>query len=124
MKKIIGIYDANAGLVGEFKYVFEKVFYKKHCALCDITHGLSFTAKKEWLNQVETFPLPIETFHLNEIDQDLKKFVDKQTPCIVYSDGDCQKIIMTNEELSSFSKEPDHFFKQLTRCLTKEGLIP
>ena len=49
MQKIIGIYNANGSLLGEMRYVFDKVFLKKHCALCDITHGMSYKAKTTWL---------------------------------------------------------------------------
>ena len=71
MEKIIGIYNANGSLLGEMRYVFDKVFFKKHCALCDITHGMSYKAKSTWLEQVERFPIPIETLHLDEINENV-----------------------------------------------------
>lgn len=120
MEKIIGIYDANSGFVGEFEYIFKKLFYKKHCALCDITHGFSFSAKKEWLSIVDKFPIPIETLHLNELDKSLKDIVINKTPCVVYMNGKEKIILIEKEELNSCQNNPKKFFDLLSSKLNIE----
>jgi len=113
MKKIIGIYNANGSLLGEMRYVFDKVFLKKHCALCDITHGMSYKAKTTWLEQVERFPIPIETLHLDEISDDIRQVVADKVPCVVMLEGDSINIVMSDEELQACDSDPHLFFERL-----------
>lgn len=113
MQKIIGIYNANGSLLGEMRYVFDKIFFKKHCALCDITHGMSYKAKSTWLEQVERFPIPIETLHLDEISDDIRQVVADKVPCLVMVEGDSINIVMSTEELQACDSDPHLFFKRL-----------
>ena len=46
-RRLVGVYNANGGIVGELSYVLGKVKGSAHCALCDISHGKSFRAKKD-----------------------------------------------------------------------------
>lgn len=113
MQKIIGIYNANGSLLGEMRYVFDKVFFKKHCALCDITHGMSYKAKRTWLERVERFPIPIETLHLDEISDDIRQVVADKVPCVVMFEGDSINIVMSDEELQACDSDPEQFFEML-----------
>ncbi len=113
MQKIIGIYNANGSLLGEMRYVFDKVFLKKHCALCDITHGISYKAKTTWLEQVERFPIPIKTLHLDEISDDIRQVVADKVPCVVMVKDDSIDIVMNNEELQACDSNPEQFFERL-----------
>ena len=38
VNRLVGVYDADGGLLGEAAYVWGKVRGTRHCALCDITH--------------------------------------------------------------------------------------
>ena len=52
--KILGVYNANSGVVGEVIYFLGKLSGATHCAFCDITH--SYFVKKTrrlfyfWIN--------------------------------------------------------------------------
>lgn len=113
MQKIIAIYNANGSLLGEMRYVFEKVFFQKHCALCDITHGMSYKAKSTWLEQVESFAIPIETLHLDQINENIRQVVVDKVPCRVMVEGDSINIVMSNEELQACDSDPHLFFERL-----------
>ncbi|WP_288775173.1 hypothetical protein [uncultured Psychrobacter sp.] len=113
MQKIIGIYNANGSLLGEMRYVFDKVFLKKHCALCDITHGMSYKAKRTWLEQAERFQIPIETLHLDEISNDIRQVVADKVPCVVIVDRDSINIVMSSEELQACDSNQEQFFERL-----------
>lgn len=45
--KLIGVYDADGGLVGELSYFFGHLVGVQHCTLCDITHS-PVAKKKQW----------------------------------------------------------------------------
>src|SRR6478609_4856955 len=37
--RLVGVYDADGGLLGEAAYAWGKARGTRHCALCDITHS-------------------------------------------------------------------------------------
>lgn len=117
MEKIIGVYNANGGLIGELQYVVGKIIKKKHCSLCDITHGFSIKAKDTWVKQVESFPIKIETKHLNELDSDILSMIRDNVPCVIHIDNRQKKIIMNERDLLSCDKDPDKFFELLKKRL-------
>ena len=39
INKVIGIYHADGGIIGELKYFTGKLFGGSKCSLCDITHS-------------------------------------------------------------------------------------
>jgi hypothetical protein len=80
--RLVGVYDADGGLVGELRYIIGHVFHRAECALCDITHSWR-GAKSEWKQCATALPVPIEVHHRNEIDETLLRFIDRRLPCVV-----------------------------------------
>jgi len=82
VNEIVGIYQADGGILGELKYISGKMFGMAHCALCDITHGR--TGKKDaWKECESNLGIPIKFVHLNEREPKLEEYTKKITPCIV-----------------------------------------
>lgn len=71
---LVGVYDADGGLLGEAAYVWGKVRGTRHCALCDITHG-SLRRRPEWDRMVAGLGVPVELHHLNEMPPDVRDVV-------------------------------------------------
>ena len=65
--KILGVYNANSGVVGEVIYFLGKLSGATHCAFCDITHSY-FVKKNE-----KTFLL-LDKHSLSEFGGDVTKF--------------------------------------------------
>jgi hypothetical protein len=72
--ELIGVYDADGGLLGEAAYVWGKVRGTRHCSLCDITHG-TVRRKPEWDRMVEGLGTPVDLVHLNEMPPDVRDAV-------------------------------------------------
>lgn len=90
VRQIIGIYNADGGLLGELTYVFKKVTGSAKCDLCTLTHH-SVSEKKEWAEFVKGSPIKITTVHLNEqsgVHEGLPQFTAGKVPCIVKIDHD------------------------------------
>ncbi len=63
--EVVGVYDADGGLVGELVYVVGHLLGRTECWLCDITHGTT-RRKPEWDAMVARLPVPVRLVHRNE----------------------------------------------------------
>ncbi len=68
--RLVGVYDAEGGLLGEAAYVWGKVRGTRHCALCDITHG-RVRRKPAWDRMVVALGRPVDLLHLDELPPDV-----------------------------------------------------
>ena len=68
VSELVGVYDADGGLLGEAAYVWGKVRGTRHCGLCDITHS-AVRRKAEWDRMAASLPVPVRLLHLNELDE-------------------------------------------------------
>ena len=99
--ELIGIYDADSTLVGEISYWIAARLGKKHCSLCDITHGV-FTVKSEWKACAASIPVPFLTFHRNDAPSDILAVAIDNFPIVLarYSHG--LEVIFTKQQLEEF----------------------
>ncbi len=65
--RILGVYNADGGIVGELRYIVGHVLGTASCALCDITHS-PIRRKREWDALVAELGVPVDLRHLNELD--------------------------------------------------------
>ena len=72
--RLVGVYDADGGLLGEAAYVWGKIRGTRHCSLCDITHG-RVRRKPEWDQMVADLGIPLDLVHLNELPTDVRQAV-------------------------------------------------
>jgi hypothetical protein len=90
--RLIGIYNADGGIVGELKYFFGHLIGVAKCELCDVTHSpirrkASFDKLAQDL-KVE-FGLEMDLKHLNERSEAEIRASSGQEPCVLaqYADG-------------------------------------
>ncbi len=74
ISELVGIYDADGGLLGEAAYVWGRLRGTRHCGLCDITHS-TVRRKGEWDRMAAGLPVPVRLLHLNELDEELRASV-------------------------------------------------
>ncbi|MCE2710061.1 MAG: hypothetical protein LW596_04620 [Ilumatobacteraceae bacterium] len=65
VRELIGVYDADATVWGEVSYWIGARLGRRHCGLCDITHGV-FTRKAEWQACEDRLPVPFSAYHRND----------------------------------------------------------
>jgi hypothetical protein len=70
VSELVGVYDADGGLLGEAAYVWGRLRGTRHCGLCDITHS-TVRRKGEWDRMAARLPVPVRLLHLNELDDEL-----------------------------------------------------
>lgn len=80
--RILGVYNANGGLVGEVRYIVGHLLGTTSCALCDITHS-PIRRKREWDALVAELGIHVDLRHLNELDERESAAVGEQAPIVL-----------------------------------------
>lgn len=113
--KLTGVYDANGSLAGELAYWMGARFGKRHCALCEITHGLVRT-KPEWIELRDGLSVEFTAVHLDERDPAIADASRGEEPCVValLEDGSAQ-VVIGRAELEDCKGDPVAFAGLLER---------
>lgn len=123
MTKLIGVYDADATLLGEVAYWIGARFGVRHCSLCDITHSL-FREKPQWRecqSRLENdLHVEIETFHRNDQPDDVRACIDGKYPAVVMrGDDGAVSMFMTASEIDACGASPEYFAAEISRRLAR-----
>ncbi|GAA3601190.1 hypothetical protein GCM10022199_00750 [Marihabitans asiaticum] len=99
--RLIGVYNANGGLIGEAAYLIGKILGTAHCALCDITHS-PVRRKKEWGELARRLPVSIELKHLDELTGAQRSVVDAGgAPVVLRDTGSGYEVLLDAGDLDS-----------------------
>ena len=113
--RLIGVYNADGGVVGELKYFFGHLIGIAKCELCDITHSL-IQRKASWdrlASELKAeYGLDFALEHLNERSEAENKASAGREPCVLaeYPDGslgmflDRQELRMVDGNVDRFAK--------------------
>ncbi|UYN84690.1 MAG: hypothetical protein KIT89_05865 [Microcella sp.] len=84
--RILGVYNADGGIVGELRYIIGHALGTVSCALCDITHS-PVRRKREWDAFVAALGIPVDLRHLNELDDREQAAVGSSAPVVLVEHG-------------------------------------
>jgi len=120
--RIVAVYNANGGLIGEAQYLLGHLFGTVSCALCDITHS-PLRRKPAWDQMVKTLPYPLEVHHRNEVDEALSTWLTGATlPVVVAQDSDgIFHSALGEQALEDCDGSPDVFKERLLGALERLG---
>lgn len=112
VESLIGIYNADGGIVGELRYVAGRIFGRAHCALCDLTHR-GLTHRKEWSRASERIAVPFELLHLNERPEAVLRASEAAAPCVLAKAGDDLVMLLGPDDLEACARDVDEFERRL-----------
>lgn len=119
--RLIGVYHADGGLLGELRYVFDKVARGQHCALCDLTHA-GVRRRPEWDATVSEWGVPFDLVHLNERTEDVRRVSEGRTPCVLAEVGSDVRLLLGPEELTAVGTDLGRFSAAVFRAADAAGL--
>ena len=111
MSALVGIYNADSGVIGELTYLFNKVVRNTRCHLCDLTHDWNPYGRRSWKEACWTSSVVISFVHRNEAT-DAQLAAADQLPAIVALDGGEWACVVTASELAEHSDEPAWVIRQ------------
>ena len=80
--RLIGVYDAAGTWRGELAYWVGARLGRRHCSLCEITHGM-FRRRAEWDACRADLPVPFETFHRDDQSSAVREASNGLAPVVV-----------------------------------------
>jgi hypothetical protein len=83
---LIGVYNADGGIVGEISYVLGHLIGVRSCSLCDISHSpikKKAAFKELEQNLLEEHGILVKMIHLNERNERETKASEGREPCIL-----------------------------------------
>ena len=108
----IGVYDADATLLGEVSYWIGARLGTRHCSLCELTHGL-FTVRSEWKECRRSLSVPVVTHHRNDAPADVLEAAAGVFPVVLARTPDALTVVLGPGHLEAFGGDTALFAARL-----------
>jgi hypothetical protein len=116
--EFIGIYDADATIWGELSYWVGARLGRRHCALCDITHGM-FARRRDWAECVSELPVAFHSFHRNDAPIDALVVAAGKFPVVLARKSDQTiEVVLDAGQLEALEASPQRLMAALVAVLT------
>ena len=112
--EFVGIYDADATLIGEVSYWIGARLGRTHCSLCELTHGL-FTVKREWKECRLSLGVPFSAFHRIDAPADALAAAGGAFPVVLERTAAGLSVFLTAADLDELSGSTERFAAALAR---------
>lgn len=122
IRRLVGVYDADGTLRGELAYFVGARLGRKHCALCDITHG-AVRERHEWRMCRAALPIPFETVHRNDQPASVRALLSGVYPAVVAETDDDWVLLLGPDELKACDSSPDALMSSLETATQQLGLV-
>jgi hypothetical protein len=123
--EVVGVFDADGGVIGEVTYAVGHLLGRSQCALCEITHD-SLRRKPEWDAMVSGLPVPVRLVHRNETnDEERAASHLSGLPAVLgrRSDGS-HTVLLGPTGLHAADGSVQRFEEALRAALVVEGVHP
>ncbi|HYN68527.1 MAG TPA: hypothetical protein VES93_16710 [Ornithinibacter sp.] len=121
--EVVGVYDADGGVVGELTYVVGHLLGRTSCSLCDVTHG-SLRRRPEWDAMTARLPVPLRLVHRNETtEEEQRAHRASGLPAVVGVRGDGSRTVLIGPAgLDALGGSVPHFERALLDALALDGI--
>jgi hypothetical protein len=112
--RLVGVYDADSTLRGEFVYWVGARLGRRHCALCEITHG-SVRRRPEWKACQAGLPVPFDTYHRNDQPDTIRVAAGGQAPVVVAETSTGRLLLLAPDDLDACDGSIDRLVDAIER---------
>ena len=121
IRRLVGVYDADGTVRGELAYWVGARLGRRHCSLCDITHG-SVRQRPEWTACRAGLPVPFETYHRNDQPDDIRATAGGRAPVVVAATDNGHVLLLEPTELDVCNGSIDRLVEAIERATARLGL--
>jgi hypothetical protein len=120
--RLVGVYDADSTLRGELAYWVGARLGRRHCSLCDITHG-SVRRRPEWKARQAELPVPFDTYHRNDQPANVRVAAGGHAPVVVAETVDGNVLLLTPDDLDACGGSIESMVDAIERAAQRHGLV-
>jgi hypothetical protein len=118
---LVGVYDADSTLRGELAYWVGARLGRRHCSLCDITHG-SVRMRPEWKVCQAALPVSFDTFHRDDQPEAVRTAAGGQAPVVVAHTNTGHVLLLGPGDLDACDGSIDRLVAAIEQSATRLGL--
>ena len=119
--RLVGVYDADGSLRGELTYWVGARLGRRHCALCDITHGI-VRERQDWRQCRDELGIDFDTVHRDEASADVMAVIGGALPAVVAVTPDGVTRLLGPEELARCQGSPASMVDAIREAAHRLGL--
>ena len=120
--RLIGVYDAEGTLRGEVEYWIGARLGRRHCSLCEVTHGL-FTEKNEWRSCRDGLPVPFDTYHRDDRPPQIRVISENQAPVVVAETTTGHIVLLDGQRIEEADGDPHQLVELIERAVNERSLL-
>lgn len=118
---LVGVYDADHTLRGEVAYWIGARLGRRHCSLCDITHG-TFRQRPAWKACRDGLPIPFHTFHRDDQPDAVRHAAEGRAPVVVAETGTGHTLLLGPNDVDACDGSIDRLVDAITQAAERAGL--
>lgn len=119
--RLVGVYDADSTVRGELAYWVGARLGRRHCSLCEITHG-SVRQRPEWKAGQAGLPVPFDTFHRNDQPDTIRTASGGRAPVVVAETDAGHVLLLASRDLDACDGSIDRLVEAIEHAATRLGL--
>lgn len=120
--RLVGVYDAEGTIRGELAYWIGARLGRRHCSLCEITHG-AVRQRPQWKACRAGLPIPFDTYHRNDQPEQVRAASRGRAPVVVaITDGGGVVPLLGTEELEACAGSVDRLVDAVEASISAAGL--
>ena len=120
--RLVGVYDADSTLRGELAYWVGARLGRRHCSLCEITHG-SVRQRPEWKACQVGLPVPFDTFHRDDQADTIRGAAGGQAPVVVAETDTGPVLLLDSGDLDACDGSIDRLVDAIEQAAARLGLL-
>ena len=118
---LIGVYDADHTLRGELAYVIGRRLGRRHCALCDITHG-AIRQRDDWKACRASLPVPFVTFHRDDQPAEVRAAAFGRVPAVVAETNEGIQMLLGPAAIEECAGDPQRLIEAIENAVAAADL--
>jgi hypothetical protein len=120
--RLVGVYDADGTVRGELVYWVGARLGRRHCSLCEITHG-SVRQRPEWKACRAGLPVSFDTFHRNDQPEAVRAASGGRAPVVIAETDSGHVLLLDPQDLDACDGSIDRLIAAIEQSAAGLGLV-
>ena len=119
--RLHGVYDADGTIRGEVAYWIGARLGRRHCSLCEITHG-ALRKKAEWQTCQLGLPVPFDAHHRDDQPDLVRAAGGGNAPVVVAETTIGMVLLLSPTHLDACQGSTDRLIEAIEHAAARHGL--